>query len=243
MNRTGLAMEAAGMAADKTGIKVLARNVGGVGITDVRAERGARLGGGKPEGRYITLSGEPDAQSMAGLLRRALEQVIPRRGRLFAAGLGNPDITQDSLGALTVRGLLPREGKRYSLAAIETDIAARTGIETSRLVRAAALETGAECVIAVDALACGDPRFIGRTVQICDAGIVPGSGASSSRKELSQRTVGVPVAAIGVPTMAELSGVTGKRSDSGFAVTSCDIDVTVRMWAEVIASAINELTR
>ena len=137
MNRTGLAMETAAMASDKSGVRVLSRNVGGVGITDVRvSETAQRLG--KPAGRYITLEGEPDAQSMTALLKRAIEQVIPRQGRLFAAGLGNPDITQDSLGALSVRSMAAREpgcGIRYSLAAIETDIAVRTGIDTVRRKR------------------------------------------------------------------------------------------------------------
>ncbi len=202
-------METAEMASDKSGVRALSRNVGGVKITDVRVSDAAqRLG--KPAGRYITLEGEPDAQSMTALLKRAIEQVIPRQGRLFAAGLGNPDITQDSLGAFSVRSMAARDadkGIRYSLAAIETDIAARTGIDTVRLVRAAASETAADCVIAIDSLACRDPRYIGRTVQISDTGIVPGSGASKSRRELSERTVGIPVAVIGVPTLPSLAAL------------------------------------
>lgn len=242
MNRTGLAMETAAMASDKSGVRVLSRNVGGVGITDVRvSETAQRLG--KPAGRYITLEGEPDAQSMTALLKRAIEQVIPRQGRLFAAGLGNPDITQDSLGALSVRSMAAGKGARYSLAAIETDIAVRTGIDTVRLVRSAANEIGADCVIAVDSLACRDPRLIGRTVQISDTGIVPGSGASGSRRELSERTVGIPVAVIGVPTVTELSSVTRSDRDNGFLITTGDIDITVKLWAETVAAAVNGVIR
>lgn len=242
MNRTGLAMETAAMASDKSGVRVLSRNVGGVGITDVRvSETAQRLG--KPAGRYITLEGEPDAQSMTALLKRAIEQVIPRQGRLFAAGLGNPDITQDSLGALSVRSMAAGKGARYSLAAIETDIAVRTGIDTVRLVRSAANEIGADCVIAVDSLACRDPRLIGRTVQISDTGIVPGSGASGSRRELSERTVGIPVAVIGVPTVTELSSVTRSDRDNGFLITTGDIDITVKLWAETVAAAVNGVVR
>ncbi len=180
---------------------------------------------------------------MAALLKRAIEQVIPRQGRLFAAGLGNPDITQDSLGALSVRSMAAGKGARYSLAAIETDIAARTGIDTVRLVRSAANETAADCVIAIDSLACRDPRYIGRTVQISDTGIVPGSGASKSRRELSERTVGIPVAVIGVPTVTELSSVTRNERDNGFLVTTGDIDITVKLWAETIAAAVNGIVR
>lgn len=245
MNRTGLAMETAEMASDKSGVRALSRSVGGVKITDVRVSEAARRLG-KPAGRYITLEGEPDAQSMAALLKRAIEQVIPRQGRLFAAGLGNPDITQDSLGALSVRSMAARDadkGARYSLAAIETDIAARTGIDTVRLVRSAAAETAADCVIAIDSLACRDPRYIGKTVQISDTGIVPGSGASKSRRELSERTVGIPVAVVGVPTVTELSSVTRNDRDNGFLVTTGDIDITVKLWAETIAAAINTIIK
>ncbi len=243
MNRTGLAMETAKMLSDKTGTRVVSRRVGGVNITDVRvsASAGRRLS--KPAGRYITLEGEPVGDNIAGLLKRALEQVIPKQGAIFAAGLGNPDITEDSLGAICVRGLAARRGVRYSLCAIETDIAARTGIDAARLVRAAAKETGADCIIAIDSLACRDPAYIGKTVQISDSGIVPGSGASASRRELSERTVGLPVAVIGVPTVTELSSVTRDPSHNGYLVTSGDIDITVRMWAETISAAVNAIIK
>ena len=110
-------------------------------------------------------------------------------------------------------------------------------------MRAAASETAADCVIAIDSLACRDPRYIGRTVQISDTGIVPGSGASKSRRELSERTVGIPVAVIGVPTVTELSSVTRNDRDNGFLVTTGDIDITVKMWAETIAAAVNGIVR
>lgn len=241
MNRTDLAAEAAEMLCDKTGMKVVSSSVGGVSITDVRAGKEARSFG-KPSGRYITLEGEPGAQCMAALLRRAAEQLVPREGTLLVAGLGNPDVTHDSLGALTVRSICAGKGRRYRVAAIETDVAVRTGIETARLIRAAAGELKADCVVAIDALACKSPRYIGRTVQITDAGITPGSGAAGDRREISAGTMGVPVIAVGVPLMSELSSVTHRECDSGYAVTTGDINVTARLWAETIAFSLNELT-
>lgn len=242
MNRTDLAMEAAEMLSDKSGIKVLSRNVGGVRITDVRIS-GTDGKPTKRAGRYITLEGEPYAQSMTGLLRRALEQLIPKEGRLLAAGLGNPDVTYDAFGAFTVRSICAGKGRRFEVSAIETDVAARTGIETAALIRAASGEICADCIIAVDSLACRNPHYIGRTVQITDAGITPGSGVGGDRAELSVRTTGVPTVVIGVPTMTELSAVTRRDGDRGFAVTTVDINVTVRLWAETAAAALNELTR
>lgn len=240
MNRTDLAMEAAEALADKRGARIVTRTIGGIKVTDLRAAEG---GFGKPSGRYITLEGEPFSQGMTALLRRALEQLLPRGGVILAAGLGNPDVIYDSFGALTVRGLLAGRGQRHTLAAIETDIALRTGIETAALVRAAARELGAECVVAFDSLACRSPHRIGRAVQITDAGITPGSGVGGDRKELSSATVGVRTVVVGVPLMAELSSLTRRDADSGYAVTSGDVSVVVRLWAEAAAEALNELVR
>lgn len=241
MDRSGLAFEAAEILTRKDGVRAVTRSIGGVKITDVRITSAAAVRVGKRAGRYITLEGESSAAGMTALFRRALMQVIPPRGRLFAAGLGNPDITQDSLGAAAVRSMAARRGRRYSLSAIETDVAVRTGLDTARLVKAAARELNADCVIAIDALACHDPRYIGRTVQISDAGMIPGGGAGESRGELSRGRLGMPIAAVGVPTVTALSSVTGREADRSFLITAADIDVVVKMWAEVIGGGIEGL--
>lgn len=241
MNLCGLAAEAAELCDNKGGFRVVKREIGGVGITDVRITPQAERRTGRAAGRYITLEGDPASQSMAGILRRAIQQVIPPQGRLFAAGLGNPDITQDSFGALSVRGIAAGKGRRYSLAAVETDVAARTGITAARLIRAAAGELRADCVIAVDALACDDPRRIGRTIQISDTGLVPGSGMAADSEEVCERTVGVRVAAVGVPTVVRLSSITSRREHGEYMVTAADIDAVVRLWADAVAAALNSL--
>ena len=106
MDNTGLAFEAAKILTRADGAIAKTRQIGEVKITDVRlsAEAAARVG--KREGRYITLHGEPHAAGMTALLRRALLQLLPPRGRLFAAGLGNPDVTPDRLGAAAIRGVI-----------------------------------------------------------------------------------------------------------------------------------------
>lgn len=241
MDKSGLAVEAAQSAPHSGAIRAVTRSVGGVKITDVRISVDPHKQIGKRPGRYITLEGEPHFAGMTALIRRALEQVIPPRGKLFAVGLGNPDITPDSLGAAVVRGITARTGKRHKLFAIETDVAAKTGLESARLVKAAAKELRADCVLAIDALACADPRNIGKTVQISDAGLIPGSGADLSCGELSRETLGIPVAAIGVPTMTLLSSVTGESGDGAFHITAADIDVLIKIWAEAVAGALDEL--
>lgn len=243
MDNSGLAFEAAEILTRKDGIRAVTRTIGDVKITDVRITSAAAARVGKRAGRYITLEGEPSAAGMTALFRRALMQVIPPRGRLFAAGLGNPDITQDSLGAATVRTITARNGRRYSLSAIETDVAVKTGLDTARLVKAAARELNADCVIAVDALACHDPRYIGTTVQISDAGIIPGGGTAEAREELSRGRLGMPIAAVGVPTVTALSSLTGKSEDKAFLITTGDVDAVVKMWAEVIGGGIGSLAK
>lgn len=227
------------MAGASNNIRAVTRTIGEVRITDVKIPE--RSGIAKPAGRYITLEGEPHAAGFSGLLSRAIAQVIPPRGKLFAVGLGNPDITQDSLGAAVIRSINARRGRRYTLAAMETDVAVKTGMRTEGLVRAAARELRADCVIVFDALACRDPRSIGKTVQVTDAGIIPASGAGAGGKAISRADLGIPTAAVGVPTMSLLSSISGNAPDKRFHVTVSDIDTLIKMWAEVIAGAIDAL--
>ncbi len=243
MNRTGLAAEFAKISPNNGGIKTLSRRIGGANITDVRVSPEAQKAIGKPAGRYITVEGGANDNIVAAILKRAVEQLIPPSGRILAAGLGNPQITRDALGAFTVRELEAKRGARYSLAAVETDVTAKTGIETSRMVRAVAREYRADCVIIIDSLACARPERIGTTVQITDAGIIPGGGASENRKELSRRTLGSTAVAIGVPTVTELSSVTGRSSHEGFLCAPANEDRIVKTWADVIAAALNSIIK
>lgn len=242
MDKSGLTMEAARILTKKDGASVITRQIGSVKITDVKLSADAASRIGRREGRYITLQGEPDAEGMTALLRRALLQLLPPRGKLFAAGLGNPDVTQDSLGAVCVRSMTARRGSRYSLAAIETDVAAKTGLETARLVKAAARELRADCVIAIDALSCNDPSYIGKTVQLGSAGIIPGSGTGMGADgELTPELLGCPIASVGVPAVTALSSVTHNPAHSPYLISPADIDTIINMWAEVIGGAIDSI--
>lgn len=241
MDKNGLTIETARILSGSDGARVATRRIGGVKITDARLSEAAARRIGKRAGRYITLRGEPHAEGMTALLRRAIMQMLPPQGRLFAAGLGNPDITQDSLGAASVRAMRARRGRHYSLAAIETDVAAKTGLETARLVKAAARELRADCVIAIDALSCRDPRCIGRTVQVGSSGIILGSGAGAAGGELSEERLGCPMIAVGVPTVAPLSAITRAVPDKGFLVSTSDIDTIINMWAEIIGGAVDSI--
>lgn len=236
MNHFGLAVETAKILTKVDGAVIKKKTVAGVKVTDVTLKEPAAGKIGKPEGRYITLEGESELLSL--ILEKAVKELVCGK-RIFVAGLGNPNVTHDSLGALCVRKIVPRSEGCF-LSAIETDVAARTGIDTPRLVRSAAREIGAECVIAIDAMACEDPRRIGKTVQLSDAGFVLGAGAGRDCGEISRSFLKIPTVAIGVPTMTALASLT-KKHLGNFLVTAEDIDLVCERWAETIAGAINGL--
>lgn len=242
MHRTGLAMEAAKSVGSISGTKVLRRRFGAAVITDVRISAGDAARIGKAAGRYITIEGEPTEHAVAMLLQKALEQLLPRKGIILAAGLGNPDIMHDSLGARVVRGVACG-GAHRRFVAVETDIAANTGIETAKMVRAVSREIGAECVLAIDALACENPLRIGRTVQVSDTGIQPGSGVTEKSSALTAAYAGAPVIAVGVPMVSELSGLTDDKRHGGYLASAVDEDILTEQWSQIIAQAINGLAR
>lgn len=240
MNELGLAVEAEKILTKADGAVVRRKNITGIRITDVVLRESAAKRIGKLSGRYITLEGERDMPQMPLIFERALKELIGGKKRIFIAGLGNPDITHDSLGAAAVRRIFPTSEVKCSVSAIETDVAARTGVDTAKLVRGAAREMRAECVVAVDALACENPKRIGKTVQLSDTGFVLGSGAGRNCGEISERFLKIPTIAVGVPTMTALSSLCKKRGGN-FLVTAADIDVVIKEWAEVIAEGINGL--
>ncbi len=240
MDKRGLAVEAGQNVRGCNCIHRLSRRIGAVTVTDIRT--GHHQSPYNKSGRYITLEGDVTDRNMTALTQRSIMQFLPEKGRLLAVGLGNPDITYDRLGAAVIRTLTAKRGRRYSLCAVETDVAARTGIESARLVRAAANEMKADCVIVFDALSCHAPQRIGKTVQITDMGLVPASGTVQDGKlliGLTRDNLGVPVIAAGVPLMAELSAVTGTPTDKAFHITSSDCDTLIKIWAEILGGAVD----
>lgn len=240
MNRTGLAMEAAIINGAECGTKIVRRRFGRVCVTDVRVNNLDAHRIGKRAGRYITIEGDPMEHAVPMLLEKALQQLLPIKGRMLVAGLGNPDVARDSLGVRVIRKL--NCGSADSrVVAIETDVSAKTGIETARMVRGVACELNVSCVLAVDALACCDPLKIGKTVQVSDTGVQPGSGVHCDSPALDRGFVGVPVVAVGVPMVSELSGITGNQSHINYLAAPANEDELSEIWAGVIAEAVDSL--
>ena len=122
----------------------------------------------------------------------------------------------------------------------------QTGIETAEIVRAISAELRPAAIIAVDALACNDISRLGTTIQLTDTGISPGSGVSNRRMELSEKLFGIPVIAVGVPTVVDMHTIvrslTGRRIKGelpNMMVTPRDIDRLTERASQLLAFGIN----
>lgn len=223
---------------------------------------------GKPMGRYITVEAE-DLTDPAALtdgrfsaLTAALASLVPETGDILVAGLGNPDITSDSLGPVSAsmvfatRHIPPDTAREYRMPALRRvsvlvpGVAGKTGAEPCEVLAGAVGTIRPAAVIAVDALAAGSVSRLASTVQLCDTGIEPGSGVGNRRKGINEKTLGVPVIAIGVPTVVDVLSLSedisgreatekARRKYASMMVTPKDTDLVTRSAAKLIARAVN----
>ena len=265
MIRTDLALEQISADELPEGVTVSSRGKA-FDITEiVISDESCRETLGKGKGRYITLEGcslsrfSDEYEDMAAELADELKKLIPE-GEVLVAGLGNRDITPDAIGPRTAEKVLATRHLRDELDCEEADflsslrrvsviaggVLGQTGIESAELLHAICAEIKPSAVIAADALACSDIKRLGTTIQICDSGISPGSGGSNARKELSYSKLGVPVIAIGVPTVVDMHTIVRSYTDSDISgdmpnmlVTPKDIDRLTERAAQLIAFGIN----
>lgn len=235
----------------------------------IESENGAKAMG-KPIGVYITLEApklsEPDkdyhrevSEALAVYLQELLGTKEERS--VLVVGLGNREVTPDALGPEVVGNLrITRHVvKEYGKAAFETEkvhmvsgivpgVMAQTGMETLEIVRGVVEETQPDVVVAIDALAARSSKRLNRTIQISDAGIHPGSGVGNHRHSLTRETIGVPVVAIGVPTVVDAATIVYDAVRDRNAVppglnsmfvTPKDIDETIKHLSFTISEALN----
>lgn len=173
---------------------------------------------GKPRGTYLTLTLPQLPQGRQEILQAAqgVAEVLgslpalPKQGPVLVAGLGNRRVTPDALGPRTtdlvlvtrhLQGVLPDPLRPVS--ALAAGVTGSTGMESGELLRAVTAAVEPVCLIAVDALAARRQERVCRTIQVCDTGIVPGSGVGNARMALDRASLGIPVIAVGVPTVVE----------------------------------------
>lgn len=218
---------------------------------------------GKPIGKYITVE-FPDLLKIADYtplkkaLRESLSSVLSERENILAVGLGNDEITADSIGPRTASRLLATrhiagqfaeniglKGLK-KVAVIEPNVLGKTGIETYEFVEAVAGKIKPSAIIAIDALAAGSVDRLFKTVQFSSTGISPGSGVKNSRRELSFETLGVKVIGIGIPTVVDAQNLAFELTQKepqyscDLIVTPKDCDILCHKICEVLASVLNE---
>ena len=180
---------------------------------------------GKPMGDYITIdiknlkiAEEEDIQKSAEVLSNELKQIIDKhidyKDDILVAGLGNLHVTPDSLGPKAVSDIditrhiikyMPQyiDSNSRPVSAISPGVLGTTGIETLEVLEGVIDKIKPKMLIVIDALASRSIERISSTIQLSDTGIVPGAGVGNTRKELSKKTLGIPVIAIGIPTVVE----------------------------------------
>ena len=200
-------------------------------ITTVRieTENGAKAMG-KPVGTYLTLEAPNMAaadegyhreisETLAGFLEKYMKDTEENQEKgysVLVVGLGNREVTPDALGPYVVDQLnvtrhIVQEYGRYAVgkggsrivSAIVPGVMAQTGMESAEIIRGIVNETTPDLIMVIDALAARSTKRLNRTIQISDAGIYPGAGVGNHRSEITKDTMGIPVIAIGVPTVVD----------------------------------------
>lgn len=242
---------------------------------------------GKPVGIYVTMEApamiEPDEgyhREISECLARELKEMIPESDReqsVLVVGLGNREVTADALGPQVVdnlfitRHIVRTYGKaaynrqRMNLiSSIEPGVMAKTGMETAEIIKGVVEQTDPDAIVVIDALAARSTRRLNRTIQITNTGIQPGSGVGNHRNALTRESLGVPVIAIGVPTVVDAATIVGDalekllEEESGFDkvkymgqhrsafaelnnmyMTGKDIDAVVKRVSFTVSEGIN----
>lgn len=239
------------------GIKTHEEQINGITISTVNITNNvAAKIIGKPQGTYCTVSFPRldfvcDTDNIISATVKALKTVTKNNiNQTLVVGLGNTDITPDALGPFVVDRVLATrhigdklkqelglEGLK-SVSIITPNVLGKTGIESYDLITAANTKIKPDIIIAVDALACRDADRLCRTIQISNSGICAGSGVNNARKPLSEDTVGIPVIAIGVPTVIDANSFF-QNSNENMMVTPKEIDLLVEKAADILSRAIN----
>ncbi len=239
-------------------------------VTRVRieTENGAKAMG-KPVGEYLTLEApglseedEDYHREVSEELAKYIQELIGEQEQsILVVGLGNREVTPDALGPQVVNNLMITRHiiREYGVrafgreqmnrvSAIVPGVMAQTGMETSEIVKGIVAETRPDRVIVIDALAARSSKRLNRTIQLCDAGINPGSGVGNHRNGLTKENIGVPILAIGVPTVVDAATIiydaTGDRSRiapnlNGMFVTPKNVDEMIKRLSFTISEAIN----
>lgn len=240
---------------------------------------------GKPMGSYITIEApemaEPDDgyhREIATELSGQLKKLIPdlhKEKSILVVGLGNREVTADALGPCVIdnlcitRHIIKEYGKAaynksrvHSISSLSPGVMAKNGMETAEIIKGVVEQTHPDLILVIDALAARNIRRLNSTIQLTDTGIHPGSGVGNHRNGLTKESLGVPVIAIGVPTVVDAATIVRSALDcvnpdkkifdfenpkvqktfqelNNMFVTNKDIDATIKRLSFTISEALN----
>lgn len=221
--RTDLAVEAREIASEEIrDVDYKSEETKGLFIErlNVKTKRASQLMG-KDAGRYITVNLPPltdnirDTDERLPVIAQEIGRLLPVNGMVLVVGLGNPEITPDALGPRCVSKVLATRhitgelarstglDRLRAVAVLKTGVTGQTGIETGELILSVVKRIKPTAVIVIDALASLRLERLGCTLQISDTGIAPGAGVGNHRTKICKETLGVPVIALGVPTVVD----------------------------------------
>lgn len=271
--RTDLALEAHEISGgDLNGVKtdVVSKGIMKISRLQILSDTASKKLG-KPKGKYITVEGLPltdnfrDVKEQIEALSDEIKQLIPKKGTILVIGIGNTEITPDSLGPKSadsvlatrhINGEIARSAgldKLRSVAVLSPGVLGQTGIEVGEVIVSLTHSIETSAVIAIDALASRSLSHLGKTIQISDSGITPGSGIGNNRLSLTKNNLGIPVIGIGMPTVVDgmtlaldLLGetkVSKSLLNDGYnekmIVTPREIDLLTMRASKLIGMAIN----
>lgn len=266
--RTDLALEEKELTSGKlSGIDFEEKSVGKVKITRIKVlNKAGENSIGKPQGDYITVE-IPNLESHGGqfdlaaeIIAKELKDIAGGAKNILVIGIGNSQITPDALGPKVAEGILATRHigsslkKQLGLEALNSvsvlspGVLGQTGIELYELIMGAVKTVRPDLVIAVDALAARRLSRLGCTVQISNTGITPGSGVDNARREISLKTLNIPVVAVGIPTVVDahtlISDLGGTvkadfKESKNMIVTPKGIDLMIDRAAELLSFSLN----
>lgn len=237
----------------------------------IETKNGAKMLG-KPMGIYITLEAptmtEPEEdyhQEISEILAGQIRSVLPEPDKeqsILVVGLGNREVTADSLGPNVVDNLLVNRhivreygkvayncSKMHQISSLVPGVMAKTGMESAEIIRGVIGETKPDLVIVIDALAARSTKRLNRTIQITNTGIHPGSGVGNHRNAITQESLNVPVLALGVPTVVDAATIVGDamgerpvalKELNNMYVTTKDVDQQIQQISHIICDGINK---
>lgn len=225
-----------------------------VTTVEIKTDEGAEKMG-KPKGTYVTIEDQRLMEEDSGHEEEIVSVMVQelkgmcqdwREKEILVVGLGNREVTLDSLGPRVIDSLFvtrhlirelggdfARRNHLESVSSLAPGVMAQTGMETSEVIEGVCKEIRPDLVVVVDSLAAGSKDRLATSVQITNTGICPGSGVGNNRKVLNKEILGADVVAIGVPMVMDM------EKDKRFFVTPRNIDEAVVVIADRISEGLN----